>query len=184
MEIAEWRQAQENDPVSCAVFSFLRRVRGPDTAERAMLSPETLQIWREKDRQEVKERVLYRRVSQSRSLKTAYHLILLAALRSKVWQVCHLQADHLGAEKTLVIIRKRFFWVKQVEDVQAWCTACVRAPLAPITIRFPLELLAMYAQVLTDHCTKYVWAIPMQDQTASSTAKALWQNVIRFFGGP
>uniref|UniRef100_A0A3B3C2E1 Integrase catalytic domain-containing protein n=1 Tax=Oryzias melastigma TaxID=30732 RepID=A0A3B3C2E1_ORYME len=38
--------------------------------------------------------------------------------------------------------------------------------------------------VLTDLFTKYAWAVPTADQTAISTARALWTHVIQPFGCP
>lgn len=38
--------------------------------------------------------------------------------------------------------------------------------------------------VVTDLFTKYAWAIPTSDQTALSTARALWSNVFQPFGCP
>ncbi|KAJ8414248.1 hypothetical protein AAFF_G00051180 [Aldrovandia affinis] len=83
------------------------------------------------------------------------------------------------------IIRSRFFWPKQSQDVQAWCVSCpwcilrktpvvtTQAPLLSITTTCPLELVAMdflklplstdghqYVLVVTDHFTKYSWTIP------------------------
>ena len=41
-----------------------------------------------------------------------------------------------------------------------------------------------YVLVMTDHFTKYSWAVPTKDQTAVTTARAMWSNIIRFFGSP
>ncbi|KAJ8372062.1 hypothetical protein AAFF_G00295250 [Aldrovandia affinis] len=112
-------------------------------------------------------------------------------------------------QRRLALIRSRFFWPKQAQDVQAWCASCPRcilrktpvattqAPLVSITTTCPLELVAMdflklplstdgyqYVLVVTDHFTKYSWAIPTRDQMANTTASALWKNVICYFGSP
>ena len=72
-----------------------------------------------------------------------------------------------------------------------------KAPLHPIPVSFPLEVVAMdflslgrpqdaYQNILVivDCFTRYAWAIPTRDQTASTTARALWSTVILPFGCP
>ncbi|KAA0714633.1 hypothetical protein E1301_Tti021990 [Triplophysa tibetana] len=71
----------------------------------------------------------------------------------------------------------------------------VRAPLVPIRAKAPLHIVAMVyltlgrptdrcqnILVVTDLCTKYAWAIPTLDQTAITTANALWKTVFQPFG--
>lgn len=73
----------------------------------------------------------------------------------------------------------------------------VRAPLVPIRAKAPLHIVAMdYLKlgrptdrvqnilVVTDLFTKYAWAIPTLDQTATTTASALWRTVLQPFGCP
>ena len=38
--------------------------------------------------------------------------------------------------------------------------------------------------VMVDAFTRYAWAVPTRDQFATTTAKVLWENVIRFFDCP
>lgn len=76
-------------------------------------------------------------------------------------------------------------------------TIATQGPLVPITTSCPLELLAMdflklplskdghqYVLVVTDHFSKYAWAIPTRDQSVTTTAKVLWKHVIRYVGSP
>lgn len=166
-------------------------------------------ILRERKRLILKEGVLYRRVQDPRSLEVVHQLVLPEAWRAKVWHKCHERAGHFGVEKMLRLIRSRFFWAGLAKDVQTWCSSCVRctfhkapstqesAALVPIQTSFPLELLeidflklppatdgSQYVLVMIDHFTKYAWAVPTRDQTAATTAKALWSHVTRFFGSP
>uniref|UniRef100_A0A667XMX4 Integrase catalytic domain-containing protein n=1 Tax=Myripristis murdjan TaxID=586833 RepID=A0A667XMX4_9TELE len=73
----------------------------------------------------------------------------------------------------------------------------VRAPLLPIESSYPLETVAMdylslgragdhyqYILVMTDLFSRYSWAVPTRDQTAVTTAKALWHNLIQTWGCP
>nr|XP_055072597.1 uncharacterized protein LOC129452638 [Misgurnus anguillicaudatus] len=72
-----------------------------------------------------------------------------------------------------------------------------RVPMVPIHAKAPLHIMAMdfltlgrpqdrYQNILviTDLFTKYAWAVPTLDQTANTTATALWRNVFQTFGCP
>lgn len=69
--------------------------------------------------------------------------------------------------------------------------------MVPINAKAPLHIVAMdfltlgrpmdrYQNILvvTDLFTKYAWAIPTLDQTANTTATALWRTVFQPFGCP
>lgn len=73
----------------------------------------------------------------------------------------------------------------------------VRAPLVPLRPKAPLHIVAMdylklsrptdrFQNILmvTDLFTKYAWAIPTLDQTATTTVNALWRTVFQLFGCP
>ncbi|KAJ8366474.1 hypothetical protein AAFF_G00353540 [Aldrovandia affinis] len=209
MTPGEWKDAQQKDCTIHLVLLSLRTGKAPSATKRASLQSDTLRILQERKRLTLKEGVLYRQVREHKTTNPILQLVLPAALKEKVWQCCHERAGHTGAEKTLAFIRSRFFWPKQAQDVQAWCASCPRcilrktpvattqAPLVSITTTCPLELVAMdflklplstdgyqYMLVVTDHFTKYSWAIPTRDQMANTTASALWKHVIRYFGSP
>lgn len=72
-----------------------------------------------------------------------------------------------------------------------------KAPLNPIEVSFPLEVVALdfltlgrpadicqNILVVVDLFTCYAWAIPTSDQTAKVTVKALWEHVVQTFGCP
>uniref|UniRef100_A0AAY5K3P0 Integrase catalytic domain-containing protein n=1 Tax=Esox lucius TaxID=8010 RepID=A0AAY5K3P0_ESOLU len=94
------------------------------------------------------------------------------------------------------------------EEVRGFHSGCVtcslhkdrtepRAPLNPIPVSYPLEIIALdflslsrpndtYQNILVmiDMFTRYAWAVPTRDQTAKTTVKAIWSNVIQTFGCP
>lgn len=37
---------------------------------------------------------------------------------------------------------------------------------------------------MTDMFTRYAWAVPTKDQTAKTTVRAVWTNIIQTFGCP
>lgn len=73
----------------------------------------------------------------------------------------------------------------------------IRAPLQPVISSYPLETVAIdflslgqpqgpypYLLVMTDLFSRYSWAVPAKDQTAVTTAQALWHNLIQIWGCP
>lgn len=115
---------------------------------------------------------------------------------------------HMGIERTLDLVRSRFFWPRMAADIETkikTCNRCVRrkalpersAPLVNIKTTRPLELLCMdYLSlepdqsntkdilVFTDHFTKFAIAIPTANQKAKTVAKCLWENFIVCYGIP
>ncbi|XP_027861115.1 uncharacterized protein LOC114136907 [Xiphophorus couchianus] len=115
---------------------------------------------------------------------------------------------HLGTERTLDLVRSRFFWPRMAVDVcnkLKNCERCIRrkaqpekaAPLVNIKTTRPLELVCMdflsiepdrsntkNVLVITDHFTKYAVAVPTPNQRAKTVAKALWENYLVHYGMP
>uniref|UniRef100_A0A8C5DDY6 Gypsy retrotransposon integrase-like protein 1 n=1 Tax=Gouania willdenowi TaxID=441366 RepID=A0A8C5DDY6_GOUWI len=114
---------------------------------------------------------------------------------------------HMGIERTLDLVRSRFYWPRMSVDVVnkiRTCERCVRrktlpdhaAPLVNIRTSRPLELVCMdYLSVepdgrikdilvMTDHFTKYAIAEPTPNQKATTVAKCLWDNFLVHYGIP
>ncbi|KAJ7994978.1 hypothetical protein DPEC_G00255140 [Dallia pectoralis] len=140
--------------------------------------------------------------------QTHYQLVLPEALRSLVLKSLHDDMGHMGAERTLDLIRKRFYWPKMSAEVETkvkTCNRCIRrktmpekaAPLVNIIATRPLELVCMDflsvepdssntkdILVITDHFTKYAVAVPTPNQKARTVAKSLWDHFFVHYGIP
>ena len=114
----------------------------------------------------------------------------------------HYDMGHLGVERTLDLVRARFYWPKMLSTVQEkikTCDRCVRrktpaeraTPMVNIKSSRQLELVCIDflsvepdrsntkdILVITDHFTKYCLAIPTPNQKACMVAKCLWDNFI------
>ncbi|KAK7881018.1 hypothetical protein WMY93_030607 [Mugilogobius chulae] len=176
----------------------------PSTA-RAEL-PELPLLLREWSRLELVDGVLYRRRRDDEGL--SHQLVLPEELRPLVLKNLHDDMGHMGIERTLDLVRSRFYWPRMAMDVEKKvksCGRCVRrkalperaAPLVSIQTTRPLELLCMDflslepdssntrdILVLTDHFTKFAVAFPTPNQKAKTVAKCLWENFIIFYGIP
>lgn len=93
-------------------------------------------------------------------------------------------------------------------DVEAYlenCERCVKrkardpapAPLVPLKVSEPMELLAMdflslekgkggdeNILVVTDAFTKFAWAFPARNQKAITVAKLIWERILMHYGFP
>ncbi|KAK7915695.1 hypothetical protein WMY93_011456 [Mugilogobius chulae] len=157
-------------------------------------------------RLELVDGVLYRRRRDDEGL--SHQLVLPEELRPLVLKNLHDDMGHMGIERTLDLVRSRFYWPRMAMDVEKKvksCGRCVRrkalperaAPLVSIQTTRPLELLCMDflslepdssntrdILVLTDHFTKFAVAFPTPNQKAKTVAKCLWENFIIFYGIP
>uniref|UniRef100_A0A3B3I4L9 Gypsy retrotransposon integrase-like protein 1 n=1 Tax=Oryzias latipes TaxID=8090 RepID=A0A3B3I4L9_ORYLA len=170
------------------------------------LLPELSLLLREWSKLKLVNGVLYREKKEED--KPHLQLVLPPDLRPVVLESLHNDMGHMGIERTLDLVRQRFFWPKMAAAVEHYvktCNRCVRrkslpekaAPLVNIHTTRPLELLCMDflslepdssntkdILVLTDHFTKFAVAIPTPNQKARTVAKCLWNDFIVHYGIP
>lgn len=202
---ADLKGEQRADPAIREVIHQLTSGEKIPPAVREEL-PELPLLLREWNRLELDDEVLYRRRREED--KPVLQLVLPPALRSTVLTSLHSDMGHMGIERTLDLVRQRFFWPKMAAEVEHFiktCGRCVRrktlperaAPLVNIQTSRPLELVCMdYLTlepdssntkdilVLTDHFTKFAVAIPTANQKAKTVAKCLWNDFMVHYGIP
>lgn len=149
-----------------------------------------------------------RRVEEGGTNELFTQIVVPPGWMGLVWKEYHEAAGHMAGAKTLSLLRRRFYSPGQGEDVHKWSTECeycwserpqpeTMAQLKSVITSYPMELLAIdysslgrdgytYPNILvaTDVFSRFSWAIPTRDQTATTTAKMLWQHVIQLFGCP
>ena len=113
------------------------------------------------------------------------------------------QGAHFGFHRTLNNIKKKYRWPtirKDVKEKVANCLECARrkqkimpkAPLQPIpTANYIMEVISIdvlgpmvetkkrnkYVLVVREFLTRYIWCIPMKNQTAETTVAKLTKHV-------
>jgi transposase InsO family protein len=199
-----WRQHQMADPT---IRQFLRGITNkqkPDASDCS--SKDAKSLLKEFSRLVVRRGILYRQLSEDG--KSKYQLVLPKQFRNTALQGAHNDVGHLGRDRGIDILRDRFYWPRMNTELEEWihkCDRCIkrktptnaRAPLVSITTSQPLELVSMdyltleiskggYQHILliTDHFTKYAVAIPTRNQTAKTTADALFNGFIVHYGFP
>ena len=124
----------------------------------------------------------------------------------------HHDVGHQGQQRTLALSQERFWWPMMAEDchvIVRGCPCCQafvgevpRAPLCPIQVYAPLELVHLdYTSiesmmelnkppmvknilVMTDHFTRYALVVVMKNQTAKTIMKVFYECFIAVFGVP
>ena len=120
-------------------------------------------------------------------------------------------SGHLAFQRTYLKIQEKYYWPNMLYEIKEYCKACIqcaktsrkfipRAPLHPLQVAdAPFAVIAIdilgeirpiskqgnkYLLVVTDYLTKWVEVVPMPNQTAVTTSKALVDRVIARHGAP
>ena len=205
MDPRDMRLAQRQDRVIGMLLPYTTRKVRP-TTDQLPNCLEARQYIREFNRLTMQRGVLYRVIQLDGEDKL--QLVLPQEYRKMALRGLHDDVGHLGRDKTLELVRHRFYWPGMSKDVEEWvsnCDRCIRrktpanqrAPLVGITTTQPLELvcldyLSLEASkggfenilVITDHFTRYAQAIPTRNQTAKTTAEAFVNHYVVHYGLP
>lgn len=202
---SDLEELQTADP---CIREVVRQMKTGEKTSRSVREaiPKLPLLLRELDRLVLKDEVLYRK--RTTGSQITYQLVLPEQLQSDVLKSLHDDFGHMGIDRTLDLVRRRFYWPRMAVDVEhkvKTCGRCVRrkalpekaAPLVNITTSRPLQLVCMDflsvepdqsntkdVLVITDHFTKYALAIPTPNQTAKTVAKSLWEHFISHYGYP
>ena len=135
-------------------------------------------------------------------------LVVPEKFQTNMFRAYHDDLGHKGQACTLSLMTRRLFWTGMdafVGQKINECGRCIRRKVSParasdvvsILSTAPMEVVCIdYLSlerskggfenilVLTDHYTRYAQAIPPRNQTAQTTAKALYQNFFVHCGFP
>ena len=200
----DWRRQQEDDPAIRRIIELKQAGQKPPSVNQEVL--EVRGLFREWARLKLFDGVLVwvRRTNG----QTVDQLVLPPKYHHSALYGLHDRMGHLGADRTIDLARDWFYWPKMADDIQSWIANCKRgvcrkqpdrkgSPLISIKTTQPMELVCMdyftsetskgsheNFLVITEHFTRYAQAISTWNQTAHTTAKALFENFIVHYGFP
>lgn len=180
--------AQKQDPVIGKMYAYKMRNKRPSAHELKGESLEFKVLVREWDRREIRtEGTMHRRT------QTKAQLVLPEVHRPLIFNELHKEMGHLGTERTVNLIRDRFFWPKMQRDVEHFITnvcECLKkrkpnrqscAPMLSIQTTRPFRLVSVdflhleeckggyeYILVIMDHYTRFAQAYATTNQSAKT----------------
>ena len=135
-------------------------------------------------------------------------LCLPKKYRKEALKGCHDNVGHFGLDRTIDLLRARFYWPHMLDQAKKYLGSCQRcqkakgkqqmAPLQTYHVDAPMELVHMdyltieHEQtnedvnilIITDHYSRFAQAIKTPNQTAIATAQAAWDNFFGKYGFP
>ncbi len=136
-------------------------------------------------------------------------LLLPKAYHPLVFKELHQDMGHLGVERTLDLIRERFYWPQMSKDVENFVTRvceCLKkrkpnnqthAHLIPIQTTYPFQLISIdflhlekckhgyeYILVVMDHFMRFAQAYATRNKMAKTVADKIFNDFALKFGFP
>jgi hypothetical protein len=215
IQMPDWKALQGRDPYIAATVEWLQ---GRKSKELKKLLPQDDEFQKEAYNRQQKTFVLingllYRKYWPPSELEPMNTFVCPEQWRHRAIDGCHRDAGHQGLERTMSLVRERYWWPGQKQQIEREikdCERCIRfrgaeesAQLRPITVSTPMELIhvdytsvetemdpktratkLVNVLVVTDHLTRFTKAFVTPDQKAVTTAKALVQGWLHDVGIP
>lgn len=208
----ELKQMQiEDKSVNFILQSKLTELERPPLDDTVQTDKVAKALWYQWESLQVKNSILYRRWLDLQG-NTIYQLVAPDKIRKTIFENLHshLSAGHLGRDRTLESIKRRFYWPGAREDVKRWiksCDLCAQAKPGPGLGKSPLQQFRVneimqcvavdifgplpvsengneYIIVLCEYFSKWVdaWAVP--NHKAQTVADKLVVEFFTKFGCP
>ncbi|PIK50561.1 Retrovirus-related Pol polyprotein from transposon [Apostichopus japonicus] len=204
IELKELKAAQANDPVIGKVLEYMEKGTKPTYKERKDEDPDVRALLNKWGELIVTTEGVLKRVTANRE-----QLILPSKYKSMVLKQLHNEMCHVGVERTLDLVRERFYWAHMAKEVEFYvrkqCQCIkqkkparhVKSPLVPIVTKEPFELVSIdylhlekskggyeYILVVVDHFTRFAQAYATKRKTALAAADHLFNDFFLKFGFP
>lgn len=128
MTTQELREVQKTDPVIGPILYFKSRSLKPSRSERVKVGATGGLLLKEWRRLVINKGILYRSIRDCQK-GVVEQLILPERLRETIKTALHNNAGNLGFERSLQMIRERFYWPRMFKEIKAWCEQCGRCCL-------------------------------------------------------
>ncbi|XP_056900058.1 uncharacterized protein LOC130531902 [Takifugu flavidus] len=202
VDLQQLQLDQSQDPVLSRVQDWIETGQRPAWNTVSALDPETKALYSQWTSLIIRDGLLHRRWQTPGGHRDIFQLLVSRQLRPRVLQLVHgsVGAGHFGVTKTLHRLRSRFYWPGCRQDVELYvhrCDPCTvqkgptqrsHAPLQQYQVGAPMERVGVdilgYVLVAMDYFTKWPEAYAVPDQSASTTAEHLVNEMFCRFGVP
>ena len=200
-------KAQNQDPTLSAIKRMIRNKSLFRRRATSRDSPELKTYIHQRTKLKLRAGVLYRYTEDwSRPDRSSMQLCLPPPFRKEALEGCHDNIGHLGLDRTLDLLRDRFYWPHLLDDAKNHVSTCrrcqlakskqQRAPMQPYHADAPMELVHMdyltiehgktgndvNILIITDHYSRFAQVVVTSSQTALVTAKAAWNHFFSKYG--
>lgn len=201
---AEICHAQKEDPNIGPVLACKQSNQKPTGQQLKSFSAQSKRLLREWDKLSSDgDGILHRKTV------TRTQLVLPEKYKTTVLRQLHDDMGHQGLERTMSLLRDRFFWPhmqREVEIYMSRCSTCLkqkkpcretRAPLIPIVTTQPFELVSIdfmhldkcaggyeYILVIVDHYTRFAQAYATTTKSAKCVADKVFNDYALKWGFP
>ena len=213
----DWVKAQSGDPVIPQVIKWIQRPR----EDRRKLEEYLVGVASDYEKRfyaaqqkefTLQDNLLYLQVTPTNSQDMAPVFVVLSADRQAAIDGCHHSAGHQGRDRTLSLMKERFWWPGMSQALLraiANCGRCIQyeakgqlPPMQPIICTELMELVHIdymgmevtiatdkkpvvwNVLVVVDHFTRYVQAFVTKNHMARTMARVLYNNYFSMFGFP
>lgn len=212
IDLQQLQLDQSQDLVLSRVRDWIETGQRPAWNIVSALDPETKALYSQWTSLIKHDGLLHRRWQAPGGHRDIFQLLVPRQLRPRVLQLVHgsVGAGHFGVTKTLHRLRSRFYWPGCRQDVELYvhrCDPCTahkgptrhsHAPLQQYQVGAPMERVGIdilgpfpttdqgnrYVLVAMDYFTKWPEAYAVPDQSASTTAEHLVNEMFCRFGVP
>ncbi|CAC5370521.1 unnamed protein product [Mytilus coruscus] len=127
------KNTQMQDPIIKRFFMYYSQGRKPSRLERKCESNKVISMLRQAERIKIVNGILYRNVSDPQHGQLS-QLVLPEVLKEQVLMMLHSQAGHQGIERTINLVRSRFYWTGMFSDIENFCKDCERCNVSKMPI--------------------------------------------------
>nr|VZI14737.1 unnamed protein product [Spirometra erinaceieuropaei] len=202
-----WSSAQQTDPDTAIIYNHLsQHINKPTEADMRGASQNARLLWHQWPHLLIDNDILFFRDPSSKQLRPVVPGCLIDSVLSDL----HTELGHCGQRRTELAARARFWWPQLRSSVLHFCQSCTtcnlfkspnpfpRAPMQPMITGFPGERVGLdiigplpisvrgyeYILVMVDYFTKWVEAVPLLRQDATSVANAINRTWVCRWGAP
>ena len=212
-----WVAAQNRDPVIPLVKEWVARPKDDTRKLEEFLGDKVPEYDRRfyaalQKEFMIHDNLLYLRITTPTGQDSTPVFVVPAGKRQAAIDGCHRSAGHQGRDRTLSLLKERFWWPGMSRALFRAVSTCGRCkqyeakgqlpPMNPILCTEPMELVHIdyvgmevtvaakekpvvkNILVVVDHFTRYVQAYVTKNHTARTTARVLYNNYFSVFGFP